>query len=96
MPRLTGVLVRIKDEGYGLIRPDDGSPDYFVSINSMRNRADWREETRVSFQPGIAQRPQHPGEKSKAAPALDVVALETRVQRRSQRRHAQSPAEIPA
>jgi cold shock CspA family protein len=72
--RKTGTLVRIKDEGYGFIRPDDGSPDYFVSITSLHNRAHFRENTVVEFTPGATSLPGD-GKKSKAPPALDVVAV---------------------
>lgn len=72
-PRLTGTLVRLKTEGYGFIRPDDGTPDYYVSISSMRDRADWVEGTRVQFTPGKPF-PVRAGEKSKATPAFEVVA----------------------
>lgn len=72
-PRLNGTLVRLKDEGYGFIRPDDGTPDYYVSISSMRDRADWIEGSRVQFTPGVAF-PVRQGQKNKATPAWDVVA----------------------
>lgn len=73
-PRRTGVLLRLHTQGYGFIRPDDGSPDFFVSINSMRDRAHWIEGTHVEFSPGKLYRVA-PGQKSKATPALDVVAV---------------------
>ncbi len=73
-PRMTGVLLRLRDAGYGFIRPDGGGPDFFISINSMRDRAHWVEGQRVEFSPGKLYRAE-PGKKSKAPPALDVVAV---------------------
>lgn len=65
--RLTGALVRIRPEGYGFIHSE--SDDYYVNINSMCDRAQWKEGTRVSFLPGAPK----PG---KAPPAYEVKALD--------------------
>lgn len=84
--RRTGTLLRLKDQGYGFIRPDGGGPDFYVSITSMRDRSDWVEGGRVEFTPGDA-RPTPPGGKSKAAPAWDVVGLPASRPAQSQRPH---------
>ena len=71
--RKVGVLLRLKEEGYGFIRPDakgrQREPDYYVNICEMRDRADWQEGRAVSFLPGKPQ----PGSR-KAPRASDVAA----------------------
>ncbi len=65
--RLTGTIVRIRDEGYGFIHTaNDG--DFYVNISSMRDRSDWIERTAVSFVPGE-------GKPGKAPPAFDVARV---------------------
>lgn len=68
--RLTGRIVRIKSElGYGFIAPDDGGPDYFLHVNSMRDRSAFQEGAPVSFIPGANDG------KGRAAPAVDVDVI---------------------
>lgn len=81
LQRLTGTLVRIKDEGYGFIHPDNKNPDYYVAISSMLDRRDWEEGKRVEFTPGDPF-PARAGERTKATPAYDVTALQVRSTRR--------------
>lgn len=76
-PRLTGTLVRVREEGYGFIRPDNGPPDYFVAVSSFRHRKDFRVDQRVEFTPGVARR-SSPHDRPKAPPAWDVVAISDR------------------
>lgn len=71
-PRMVGGLVRLKNEGYGFIRPDSGPPDYYVSISSLRDPAIWKENQRVSFLPGDPH-PDDGSGKRKATPAWDVA-----------------------
>lgn len=71
-PRLTGTLIRIRDEGYGFIH--SATMDYYVNVSSMRDRSAWREGQKVNFLPG----PSKPG---KAPPAYDVQAIPTRSKR---------------
>jgi cold shock CspA family protein len=64
--RLTGTIIRIREEGYGFIHAEQG--DFYVNIASMRDRGMWREGTRVTFLPGAPRA-------GKAPPAYDVKAL---------------------
>ena len=66
-PRIIGVLLRIVEgKGFGFIRPDDGSQEYFAHVTAFRDRNLFFEGARVSFRPG-----EPPGGR-KAPPALDV------------------------
>jgi hypothetical protein len=65
--RLTGTLVRLRDEGYCFIHVR-GGVEHYCNINSMRHRAEWVEGQNVSFVPGKAP-------EGKAPPAYDVVAV---------------------
>lgn len=65
--RLTGTLIRIRDEGYAFIHVRDMG-DYYVNVSSMRRREDWQEQAEVSFMPGEPRA-------NKATPAYDVVAI---------------------
>jgi hypothetical protein len=66
--RLTGTLIRIRDEGFAFIHVAHQG-DWYVNITSMRDRADWQEGELVSFIPGVAKG-------NKAAPAYDVFAVD--------------------
>lgn len=72
--RIRGTLVRVRDEGYGFIRPDAGPPDFYVAVSSFRDRGDFRPGRRVEFTPGVAHRSEDGG-RSKAAPAWDVAGI---------------------
>lgn len=74
--RVLGTLVRVREEGYGFIRPDTGPPDFFVAVASFRNRADFKLGRRVEFTPGVARRAKE-GDRAKAAPAWDVEGVDT-------------------
>lgn len=65
--RLTGTLIRIRDEGYGFIHVDRGV-EHYVNVSSMRNREDWQRGKIVTFIPGV-------GRPGKSPPAYDVVAI---------------------
>lgn len=64
--RLTGVLLRIRPEGYGFIHT--AQSDFYVNINAMRERKAWKEGTLVSFVPGKPK-------KGKATPAYQVERM---------------------
>jgi hypothetical protein len=65
--RLTGTLIRIRDEGFAFIHTV-GQGDFYVNVTSMRDRTDWIERTVVSFVPGE-------GKPGKAPPAYDVARV---------------------
>ena len=52
--RLRGVLLRICPQGYGFIHTLHGG-DYYVNVAQIEDRADWVENTEVSFYPGSAK-----------------------------------------
>jgi hypothetical protein len=64
--RLVGILVRVYEAGYGFIRADD--QEYFINVNSMRDRKAWKPGTRLSFMPGHERH-------GKATPAFDAIPV---------------------
>lgn len=66
--RLYGTLVRIHEDGYGFIRTDQG--EFYININSMRDRSAWHAGSALSFLPGLAR-------EGKATPAYDAKAIES-------------------
>jgi hypothetical protein len=65
--RLHGTLVRIHDDGYGFIRTDRG--EFYINVNSMRDRSAWHSGQALSFLPGLAR-------EGKATPAYDAEVVE--------------------
>lgn len=64
--RLVGTLVRIHEAGYGFIRTTEG--EFYINVNSMRDRTAWAVDQVLSFMPGEPR-------DGKATPAYDAIAL---------------------
>jgi CspA family cold shock protein len=65
---MTGKIVRVKDKGFGFIKPDEGGPDIFFHATGLKG-AEWdavREGRRVSFDTANGE---------KGLKAIDIVLL---------------------
>jgi hypothetical protein len=65
-----GTLIRVHENGYGFIQihGDVGQGEYYININSMRDRSAWVAGQVLSFLPGEPR-------EGKATPAYDAIAL---------------------